>query len=96
MDDYFAHASLDFDEKGNFLRIRYNLSQVQTKIARIKQLAEDNQVSVNEIIYVGDGANDVGAFKLTGRGVAVYPYDRELEDIAWKKINQLTELAEII
>jgi len=45
---------------------------------------------------VGDGINDVGAFELTRHGVAVYPYDPELENVAWKKIKQLAELAEII
>lgn len=96
VDGYFAHAGFEFDDRGNFCRIKYNLSQTETKVLRIKQLSERYDVAANEIIYVGDGVNDVGAFKITGHGVAVYPYDRELENIAWKKIKELSELTKII
>ncbi len=90
-DGYFAHASLEFDRAGNFSKIKYSSGQVVTKIARIKELSEKYRVPASEMIYVGDGINDVGAFELA-RGVAVHPYDPALEEIAWKKINELAEL----
>jgi Predicted hydrolases of the HAD superfamily len=49
-----------------------------------------------QVIFVGDSRNDIEAFKLTGNGIAIYPYDRELEEIAWKKIKSLSEIKDIL
>jgi len=95
-DGFFSHASLEFDVAGNFSKINYGLGQTAAKVARIKELSVKHRVPTDEIIFVGDGINDVGAFDLTRHGVAVYPYDSALENIAWKKIKELSELCDIV
>jgi len=93
---FYAHSSLEFDDQGMFVKINYSGDQNPWKAKIVQKIAADNGIPVVGIIFVGDGANDIEAFKLTGRGVAVYPYDKGLEDVAWKKIKSLSEIKDIL
>jgi len=93
---FYAHSSLEFDGQGVFAKINYSGDQNPWKAKIVQKIAVDNGIPVSDIIFVGDGANDIEAFKLTGRGIAVYPYDEGMEDIAWKKIKSLSEIKDIL
>ena len=52
----------------------------------------------SECVPVGDSENDTDLFKLTKNGVAIRTEfeKKELEQIAWKKIDHLIQLKEIL
>jgi len=93
---FYAHASLEFDERGVLSKINYGSDQNPWKAEVVQKIAQDNDIPATDIIFVGDGENDIDAFKLTGRGIAVYPYDERLEKIAWKTIRSLSEIRDVI
>ncbi|UMX47804.1 MAG: HAD-IB family phosphatase [Candidatus Nealsonbacteria bacterium DGGOD1a] len=95
-DGFFGHASFDFDNSGALAKINYGREQGPTKARQIKELSRKLDVPDRQVIFVGDSRNDIEAFKLTGHGIAIYPYDRELEKIAWKKIKSLSEIKNIL
>lgn len=90
-DGFYAHASLEFDAHGVLSKINYGGDQNPWKAQKVCQLSEKYGIPLNRIIFVGDGENDVEAFKIA-RGVAIYPYDEKLAPIAWKKIDALLDL----
>jgi len=93
---FYAHSSLEFDGQGVFTKINYGGDQNPWKAGIVKKLASENGIHAVDIVFVGDGAIDIEAFKLTGRGIAVYPYDKDLERVAWKKIKSLSEIKDIL
>ena len=95
-DGFFAHTSLEFDEQGVLAKINYRGDQNPWKAEVIRSLAKDHDVLPTDIFFVGDGQNDIDAFKLTGRGIAVCPCDESLVQIAWKKVNSLSEIKDIL
>lgn len=95
-DGFFAHSSLEFDRQGVLSKINYGGDQNPWKAIIVRKLAQDNKVLPSDIIFVGDDINDIDAFKLTGHGIAVYPYDEKLGQSAWKKVMSLSEIKDII
>lgn len=93
---FYAHASLEFNYQGVLSKIHYSSNQNPWKAEIIQKIARDNGVSPKDMIFVGDGENDVDAFKLTGRGIAVYPYDEKLGKVAWKTVKSLSEIKDIL
>jgi HAD superfamily phosphoserine phosphatase-like hydrolase len=93
---FFGHASFDFDNGGALAKINYGREQGPAKARQIKELSRKLDVPDRQVIFVGDGRNDIEAFRLTGHGIAIHPYDRELEEIAWKKIKSLSEIKNIL
>ena len=95
-DGFCASASLEFDEQGTLTKINYGGDQNPWKAEMVKKIARDHGILPQDMFFVGDGPNDVDAFILTGRGIAVRPYDERLENVAWKKVSSLMEIKEII
>jgi HAD superfamily phosphoserine phosphatase-like hydrolase len=93
---FYAHASLEFDQQGILSKINYGGDQCPWKAGVVRELAAKYNIPVKEIIFVGDGENDIDVFKETGRGIAVFPYDERLEGIAWKKVKSLSEIKDIL
>jgi phosphoserine phosphatase len=95
-DGFFAHSSLEFDDKGVLLKISYSGDQNPWKAAKVRELSEKFDIPIDEIIFVGDSINDIEAFKLTGKGIAVYPYNEKLAKVAWKTVGSLPEIKNIL
>ena len=93
---FYAHASLEFDANDVLSKINYGGDQNPWKAEVAGKLAKDYGVAPADMIFVGDGPNDVDVFKLTGHGIAVYPYDEKLDGIAWKKVKSLSEIKDIL
>jgi HAD superfamily phosphoserine phosphatase-like hydrolase len=93
---FFAHSSFEFDEMGILSKINYSGDQNPWKAKMVRKLAQNYGILLEDIIFVGDGQNDIDAFKLTGRGIAVYPYDEKLGAVAWKTIKSLSEIKDIL
>jgi len=95
-DGFFGHASFDFDNNGALSKINYGREQGPTKARQVNELAGKFKIPEKQIIFVGDSENDLEAFKLTERGIAIYPYDEKLGNVAWKTVRSLSEIKDIL
>lgn len=95
-DGFFGHASLEFDANGMLCQINYGRNQNQAKVARLNELSQKFYIPVEEIIFAGDSANDLGAFQITKHGIAVEPFDEILQPASWKTVKSLLEIKNIL
>ncbi len=95
-DGYYASSSLLYNKKGVLSQIISPIEQSELKVKTLEYLAKENNIPVTDIIFVGDSDNDIGAFTITGRGIAVGETPFELEARAWKKISSLEELPSFV
>lgn len=95
---YFAHSSFSFDKDGLLCDIDYTSvgKQKLMKVNCLHRLSKDYGVLPKEMFFVGDSANDLDAFKLTGKGIAIEPCDEILLPAAWKTVKKLAEIKRIL
>ena len=97
LDGFFAGTKFIFNENGELLSIESEcLENKNFKEEKIRKIAEENNAEIEDIIFVGDGKNDIGAFKMTKNGIAIDSKIEELRSIAWKNIKQLGEIKNIL
>lgn len=91
-----SNAKFVFNIDGKFERFEYGVDDDLQKVLDIEKLCSKLDISPNEAIFIGDSDNDLKAFERTGRGI-LYKNDLpELQDKAWKKVNNLEEVIDII
>ncbi len=93
---FYAHSSIKFDNEGALAAINYSSNQSPWKAGVVAKLAQENGTTPDQIIFVGDDENDLEAFKLTGRGIAVEPFSEILRPAAWKTVKELSEIKKIL
>lgn len=91
-----CNAIFHFDAQGRFERIEYIADDPEAKVIQAKQLCLQYGVDPEQIIFVGDSANDLMAFELTKHGLLYRTENSEYERKAWKRITNLLEIKEII
>jgi len=96
LDGFFAGSHLVFDENGELEKIESECSDKLFKEKKIRELAQSEGVDVREIVFVGDGYNDIGAFEATGKGIAINSKVPELLAAAWKQVEELSEIKDIL
>jgi len=97
LDGYYAGSHLIFDKDGELESITSEcIKSREYKEIKLRELAEREGVEVEDIIFVGDGDNDVEVFKMTKRGIAMDTDNEELLDYAWKKVESLGEIQDIL
>lgn len=97
LDGFYAGVKFIFDENGELISIESECSENNLfKVEKVKEIAEINNVEVEDIVFVGDGTNDIGAFKITKNGIAINSDVQELREIAWKNIKELREIKDIL
>ncbi|MBI2635428.1 MAG: HAD-IB family phosphatase [Parcubacteria group bacterium] len=93
---YFFNTKLVWDEKNNLIDFQYIKDQAGEKVRQFLQFCQEQNLDPQNCIVVGDGANDIGLFKIA-RGVALKSADSSsIEPHAWKVVNNLSELREIL
>lgn len=75
MDDVFAN-NLEFDGDHLTGRIQGEIVNAERKARIIEELAEKYNVSLKEVIAVGDGANDIPMLLKAGTGIAVHAKEK--------------------
>lgn len=96
LDGFYAGSHLVFDDLGELEAITSECMRGREfKKEKIIELAEKEKASVEDIIFVGDGDNDVGVFELTKHGIAMGDNERLL-DCSWKQIDSLREIKGIL
>jgi len=97
LDGYYAGSHLVFDEKGELEKITSEcIKSREYKELKLRELAEKEGAKIEDIIFVGDGDNDVEVFKMTRRGIAMDTNNEELLEYAWKKIDNLGQIQDIL
>lgn len=93
---FYAGSHLIFDANGEIEKITSDcIKGKEFKKDKLKELAEKEKVNLEDIIFVGDGDNDIGVFQLTKHGIAMGDNERLL-NCCWKKIKSLEEIKEIL
>lgn len=93
---YYANTELIWDKEGNLTDYHYFKDQAGKKLEQFQQFCEEQNLTPEECIIVGDDENDIELFKIA-RGVALKsPDSKNIEPIAWKVIDDLAELKTIL
>ncbi len=96
LDGFYAGSHLVFDDKGELVKIESECDGRPFKKEKLEELARKEGVDVRDIVFVGDGENDIGVFKMTGRGIAVDGDNEELVKNSWKQVDSLSEIKGIL
>ncbi|OGY61125.1 MAG: hypothetical protein A3I33_01415 [Candidatus Colwellbacteria bacterium RIFCSPLOWO2_02_FULL_45_11] len=94
---WFANAEVAFDNNA-LTHFKSDMRQDEKKLEQFKQYLEEENLEAKDCVPVGDSWNDHKIFEATGNGIAIKSgyEDPELEKIAWKVINELPELKDIL
>ncbi|MCU0653566.1 MAG: HAD-IB family phosphatase [Candidatus Pacebacteria bacterium] len=97
-DGFMSCWSFDFDKQNALSDIGYlgGVNQKHMKANYLRGLSKDHGIPVNEIFYAGDSSNDLEAFKMTGKGIAVEPFSEVLRPAAWRTVEDLDKIREIL
>lgn len=93
---YHANYSLAFDATDTISDIKFHAPEDEAKVLFLKQLASKMHLNPEEIVFVGDSANDIEAFRYTKRGILVGRGNDELRKAAWKQVESLKEIEDIL
>lgn len=91
-----SNALFHFDPHGNFERVENVAEDPQAKVIHLQELCQQMHIDPEEVIYVGDAANDLMAFEATKHGLLYRTENPAYESKAWKRINNLLEIKEIL
>ncbi len=94
----YAFSTLEYDHSGTFMEIGFRDpgSELEAKVAALKDLCSRLLLEPSQIAFVGDSRNDLEAFRYTGRGILLREGNEDLRKAAWKRISTLSELAGIL
>lgn len=94
---WHANTTLHWKENGELLDMNYELDADKKKCEQFAEFCAEQSLSPTECIIVGDDANDIGLFKLSKHGIAIKSATSSfLDSVAWKKIDNLSQLKDIL
>jgi len=97
LDGVYAGSHLIFDDTGELILIESECMEARGfKKRSLERLAQEEEVDVKDIVFVGDGDNDIEVFKMTEHGIAMGNKNKELIDNSWKQIESLSQIKEIL
>lgn len=74
--DYVFANNLDFDSDKLTGKIQGPIVNAQKKESIVTDLAESHNLSLNEIVAIGDGANDIPMLLKAGLGIAIHAKEK--------------------
>jgi len=96
IEGFYAGSHLLFDSLGELEKITSDcIKGGGFKERKLKELAEKENVNLEDIVFVGDGDNDLGVFEITKHGIAMGNNEKLLK-CSWKQIKSLKEIKEIL
>ena len=96
VDGYYANSTLEFNKKGVLKKIHYRYDQGKVKVKQLKKLMEKFKLKKEEVVFIGDSWNDIDIFQFTQKGIAVHCFNEELKKVAWKTIDSLAEIKNLL
>lgn len=91
-----ANITMVFDKDDMFVRFKCLDEDPKAKVIEIKSICSELNISPEESLFVGDADNDMLAFEFTKRGVLYKTKDSKFESTAFKRIDNLSEIIDII
>ena len=101
-ENYFGNSPLIYDDKDVLKTFEYYPSDGSKKLEQLKAFLKDKGLEPKECAVVGDSWNDAEMFIYTKNGIAIKTKQEnmspnlELEKLAWKVIEELHELKDIL
>lgn len=94
----YATTFLVWDNEDTLTNIKTVLDDGKRKIEYFNDFIAEHGLRPEECIAIGDSYNDIDLFKLTGNGIAVRTGTEanELHNVAWKIVDDLAELKNIL
>jgi phosphoserine phosphatase len=95
---WYANTTLRWNDQGELVDMDYELRQTERKLEHFAEFCMNQKLKPQDCIVVGDGENDIGLFKLSGKGILVLG-DENADDYrryAWKIATELVELEQIL
>jgi HAD superfamily phosphoserine phosphatase-like hydrolase len=96
--EWFANTTLVWDDSGNLKDFDCAMDDGARKIEHFQEFLKCYSLTPQECVTVGDSSNDSPLFLMSGNGVAIRSIfeAKELEGIAWQKIQDLSELKKFL
>ncbi len=95
IDRIITTSELVFNEDGSFESIVDQGDEMHAKVKAFEAICEEYGVLPEDAIAVGDGGNDLEIFKKTKKGILVGNYEK-LKPFAWKQVQSLSEVKELL
>jgi len=94
---FYSNTMLVWDRNSNLIDFHYHRDQGKKKLEQFLDFCQKLKLDPQNCLTVGDDDNDIQLFKYTGKGIAVKSETSyKLEKYAWKKIDNLLEIKDII
>lgn len=91
-----ANITMVFDQNDMFVKFQCVDEDPKAKVIEIKSLCKMLNIFPEDSLFIGDAYNDMDAFSFTKRGILYKTKDPRLESLAFKKIDNLSEIIDII
>lgn len=95
VDHVVSTSELVFNEDGSFKTIIDQGDEMYAKVKAFEAICAQYVVSLEEALAVGDGGNDLEIFKKTKKGILLGNYE-PLKEFAWKQVQSLSEIKELL
>lgn len=98
VEDFYSNAKLSWSDDGNISDFTYDGKQGTKKLDQFHEFIKKNNLKAAECAAIGDSENDYLLFLETKKGIAVRSEseDKVLEAAAWKIVNNLKQIKEIL
>lgn len=97
VNEYFSNTELIWDGD-DLVGMEYELDQATKKLKQLKTYLNKVGVSKDRCVFVGDSDNDRAVMEYTGHGILVKTptYTKEMEQVAWKVVESVGEIRNIL
>ncbi len=93
---YRINTIFVFDKYGKFVKLGTFGEDSDVKVLQIKEICDLLGADPSEALFIGDSDNDLKAFEYTKHGILYGPSDARLEKSAWKRVDDLREIINIL
>jgi phosphoserine phosphatase len=91
----YTCSEIVFRDDGTFEDIANDKDEAPAKLRIFERICAEHGADPEQTIMVGDGGNDIEVFKRTKKGIQIGGYE-PLKEFAWKKIENLKEIIDLI
>jgi HAD superfamily phosphoserine phosphatase-like hydrolase len=96
VDRWYANTATQWDASGELADFQYVKDQAAQKLVHLERFCDEMEIKETECVAVGDGENDTEVFRVTEHGIAVGQSSSALDNVAWKHVNELADLMDIL
>ena len=89
-------TELYFDRDGNLIGGTYSNYDFEGKIKALEEVCDELGIDLDEVIFVGDGENDIPIFRVVGLSIAFRPKSERVVEEVDEVINDFSELIKVV